>query len=109
MKSETVWQTRYQELVNFKKFEGHCEVPRKYRHSPKLGNWIMTQRSQYRLIRQGKISSITADRKETLDIIGFRWKLEKHNTPSWVERYEELNQFQMQEGTCYHQNYLEEK
>ncbi len=61
------WEERFSELVRFKGEHGHCDVPRAWSKNPVLGNWVGTQRSNY---RRGKLSP---DRVELLEEIGFRF------------------------------------
>ena len=69
----------YAALVDFKKVNGHCNVPQKSREhksleQKRLGKWVNTQRTQnYR----GKLR---ADRKQQLDSIGFLWNVPKART-----------------------------
>ena len=39
------WEDQFQELTQFKKDHGHCDIPRSNR---KLGRWVNTQRLMYR-------------------------------------------------------------
>jgi hypothetical protein len=41
---ETLWNTRYNELLEFKKINGHCNVSRYDEKNEILGNWAQTQR-----------------------------------------------------------------
>lgn len=43
------WDTRYGELVAYKEEHGDCLVPNQYPSYPKLGHWVTTQRTHYRL------------------------------------------------------------
>ena len=36
----TAWNENFYELLEFKQFWGHCNVPSKYSQYPKLGNWV---------------------------------------------------------------------
>ena len=58
------WQARYTELVHYLIARGNCNVPRK---QGALGNWVNSQRRNY---REGRLSQI---RKEYLESIGFVW------------------------------------
>ena len=44
--SEESWQVQYNELVEFKRKFGHCNVPR--RENRRLGNWVTRQRQRYK-------------------------------------------------------------
>lgn len=45
-------------------------VPRGYTDDPKLGNWVATQRKEYKLLQDGKQSNMTADRIALLEELG---------------------------------------
>ncbi len=34
------WEKRFTELVDFKRAQGHCEVPQNYSENPSLGTWV---------------------------------------------------------------------
>ena len=38
------WEQRFQELMAFKKRQGHCNVPAVYPENPQLGRWLAVQR-----------------------------------------------------------------
>jgi hypothetical protein len=69
------WMERYDELVDFKKKNRHCNVPDKYNSNPKLGSWIRNQRVQYRNLMAGKESTITPSRILMLEKLGFQWSV----------------------------------
>ncbi|KAL9179933.1 hypothetical protein ACHAXT_007903 [Thalassiosira profunda] len=70
------WDTKFDELVEYKKKHGHCNVPIAH---PQLGGWVQTQRQHYRLLQQGKGSmkeanvEMLGDRVGRLNGIGFVW------------------------------------
>jgi hypothetical protein len=37
-----------QELLNFEREHGHCNVPQKYSLNPSLGAWVAQQRRRYK-------------------------------------------------------------
>ncbi|EJK48574.1 hypothetical protein THAOC_32616, partial [Thalassiosira oceanica] len=70
------WETRFDELVQYKAKHGDCNVPRKRgcnvplsQSQEKLGNWVIVQRRFY---RKGKLAQ---DRIDRLNGIGFAWTL----------------------------------
>jgi hypothetical protein len=71
--SQTDWSVRFQQMREFKVQFGHCLVPQQYAANPKLGVWVNTQRSKYRLYQEGKSSPVTAERIQELESIGFDW------------------------------------
>jgi hypothetical protein len=68
------WEVRLSELTDYRKIHGHCNVPIKYSENIQLGTWVMTQRTQYKLRREGKPSHMTLPRIQALEILGFRWR-----------------------------------
>jgi hypothetical protein len=91
----SVWENRLNELAEFRKIHGHCNVPQK--SSAKLGNWVDNQRSQYRLHRDGKMSSITLSRIQELESLGFKWD---RYFAAWQDRLSELADYCKEHGHC---------
>jgi hypothetical protein len=67
----TAWKDRLNELADYRKIHGHCNVPRN--ENRMLNNWVGRQRTLYRLHGEGKISSITPLRIQNLESLGFEW------------------------------------
>ena len=55
----------------------NCLVPQRYSKNKALGKWVDTQRTQYRLRREGKQTPLTEDRIKLLDEVGFVWSVKK--------------------------------
>ena len=64
------WDARFQELKKYKGKHGDCNVPRKHGW---LGSWVQSQRRSYRWVKEGKSSSMSDDRIQKLESIGFQW------------------------------------
>ena len=100
------WMRRYNELRDFKNREGHCNVPQHYNTNRRLGTWVNRQRTHYRYMREGKPSSMTSQRVKSLQDIGLKWNLNKHERSrstydaAWHEKYKELKIFKSREGHC---------
>ena len=91
------WSERFQELRHYKQVNGNCNVPQVYETG--LGAWVSSQRAQYKRYTTGKSSSITAERVQRLEHIGFSWSLRKRL--SWEERFLELKHFsETHGGSC---------
>lgn len=58
--------------INLKK-HGHCRVPHGYAENRKLSWWVMNQRAQYQMLRQGKKTWLSEDRVWLLDTLSFDW------------------------------------
>jgi uncharacterized protein YbgA (DUF1722 family) len=89
------WNKQYEQLVDFKRNNGHCMVTFKYEQDKSLGLWVHTQRKRHanNIMRQ--------DRKELLDEIGFAWKTQAaNNDKKWRTQYEKLVDFKRKNGNC---------
>mmetsp|Transcript_1374 Transcript_1374/g.2772 ORF Transcript_1374/g.2772 Transcript_1374/m.2772 type:complete len:309 (-) Transcript_1374:2122-3048(-) len=67
------WGERFQDLLDFQQEHGHCRVPKRYDANKSLANWVSKQRQEHRKFINGEKASITADRIEALEEIGFCW------------------------------------
>ena len=67
------WGERFQNLLEFRQEYGHCRVPKRYDANKSLANWVSKQRQEHRKFIKGEKASITADRIEALEEIGFCW------------------------------------
>ena len=67
------WEEGFSKLLQFKEREGHCRVPSTYRlnglNGLNVGQWVYRQRTTK--------DSMSADRKQRLDDIGFIWDATK--------------------------------
>ena len=62
------WLSKYEEFRKYKDAHGNCMVRQNH---PTLGTWVQTQRRYCRLFKEGKKSSITQERFDLLNSIGF--------------------------------------
>ena len=65
----SIWSMRFQQLCEFKAKFGHYLVPEQYAANFELGRWFRNQRSYYKLYREGKPSSITAEQFRKMESI----------------------------------------
>jgi hypothetical protein len=70
---DAVWETRYVELRQYKNKFGDTNVPSSYEANPKLAIWVKRQRRQYKFLKEGKPSTMTAYRVSKLNDIMFSW------------------------------------
>ena len=63
---------------------------------PGLGDWVIDQRRQYKLMMQGKPSVLDPERQRKLEELGFVWVV--RNRPEWNNRYQELLQYKDKYG-----------
>jgi hypothetical protein len=93
------WNMKYEQLVEFKRTNGHCMVPCKYKQDKSLWQWVRTQR------RNHNNNKMRPDRKKILDEIGFVWKLDGTHTmyqydKLWHKQYEKIVEFKRKNGHC---------
>ena len=86
------WEKRYRELSDYQKMHGHIDRLQILRDHHQLGLWVQSQRSRQ--------DSISADRKQKLDQIGFEWEKEDINEKRWQQMYKRLRVYQEQHGHC---------
>ena len=102
------WNEKYALLCSYKEKFGDCRVPHNYEdNGVNLGNWVRTQRQQYRKREQGEHSTITLERITKLEAIGFEWEVPRevgsYNAVSqakWESKFDHLQQYKQQYGDC---------
>lgn len=72
---ELLWQTRFDELKDYRLQYGDCNVPYNFNENRKLPTWVKCQRRQYKLRQMGKSSNMTKERIKKLQVLGFKWGL----------------------------------
>lgn len=92
------WSEKFSELCDYKDKMGHCLVPHTFHENLALARWVKRQRYQYKLMMDGKASTMTPDRVKALEDIGFVWDSQG---AAWGERLGELREFR---GTYMHCN-----
>jgi hypothetical protein len=91
------WEYRLNELADYRKIHGHCNVPTSYSENTKLATWVGKQRQQYKLHLKGKKSQMILPRIQKLESLGFRWRV---YTPTWEDRLSELAEYREIHGHC---------
>ena len=91
------WNALLEQLTDYKVQFGHCLVPRQYAVNPKLGEWVSTQRRNYRLYQRGKPSSMTEELIRALNGVGFNWEA---TNASWNALLEQLTEYKAEFGHC---------
>ena len=91
------WSERFEELVEFKNVHGHCLVPHSHPSNPQLSKWVIRQRYQYKLKKEGQHSTLTDARQQALDLLGFIWET---HAVAWFERLEALKEYVAEHGHC---------
>ncbi|KAI2512223.1 hypothetical protein MHU86_2099 [Fragilaria crotonensis] len=96
-KRDTKWLASYEEILQYKDEYGDCIVPRGFPLNPRLASWVAEQRKQYKLLQDGKNSSITPRRIELLNKIGFAWNAQE---AAWEKHITDLKAFKEEYGDC---------
>jgi len=109
-----IWDLYYNELLGFKKVQGHCLVPKVYPMNQSLSTWVYRQRAEYKLWKRKKRSQLTDERVDLLKECGFAFytkgteeqkKIEsQRRQPSldahWQRHYKSLLEFREEHGHC---------
>ena len=90
------WESKFSDLVVYHAKHGHCLVPHNY-EDQSLAQWVKRQRYQYKLMVQGKHSTIDKERKAKLDDLGFIF--DSHSA-TWEEKFQALLLFKEHNGHC---------
>ena len=85
------WEVMFQQLVEFKKAHGHCDVPDRWPENPHLSNWVS------KLSSRRKKGQLSKERIRRLDEIGFIWDRLEAN---WDEMFAALVEFKEAHGHC---------
>ena len=85
------WETRFNELVQYKAKHGDCNSSAE---QGQLGKWVDTQRTNY------KKGNLSQDRIDRLNGIGFEWTLQRGRKGDWETRFNELVQYKAKHGDC---------
>ena len=68
----SAWDKKFELLKQFEQDQGHANVPR---NDKTLGRWVATQRSQFKKKTEGLKTTMTDDRVNKLESIGFVWAI----------------------------------
>lgn len=70
---DAVWWQRFEELRLYRETRGNSRVPQRYGKNPALGRWVARQRTERRMLVEGKPSTLTEEREKALEGIEFDW------------------------------------
>jgi len=84
-----IWETRFQELKQYKQAHGNCLVPQRFKENPKLADWVSEQRMAH---NKGRLDVERVRRLEELD---FDWD---PNNTHWEKCYRQLVEFKKEHG-----------
>jgi hypothetical protein len=83
------WHNLFKRLMAFKKYHGHCNVPRGYPKDRSLARWVVRQRQEKHLLRPSHIRA--------LDQVEFDWQ--RFET-EWKTQFEALQAYKKKYGHC---------
>ena len=89
---EKNWNEMFDELIEYFKIQGNCNVPQQWLANPRLAVWVMVQR------RSKKSGQLSGARIQKLEEIGFEWT--QVNRPGWDATFTQLQQFYKTHGHC---------
>jgi Helicase associated domain len=92
---DELWNQRYHELEEYIKVHGHCCLPLKCQDYPVLANWVDSQRHEFKNLKNGTRSSMTEERIQLLNKIGFVYS---YRDAEWSKKYEQLKAFIEENG-----------
>jgi hypothetical protein len=81
------WAEKHEKLCLLFQQKGHCLVRRGHQQNVALARWVKRQRYQCKLKLEGKSSTMTDERIQALESIGFVWDSQG---ASWYERFNDL-------------------
>lgn len=104
--SRVGWETRMEQLAEYKKEHGNLLIPIRYKHNPSLGKFVHNTREQYKLFHKmtpagyKKRCSLTAERIHQLHDLGFVFTTErtKHQNEDWNGRLKQLEEYVEKHG-----------
>ena len=101
-KQDLKWQHQYEQLKRFKAEFNHTNVSRDtYENDyPKLSNWVRTQRSAFKDLRQGNKTVLTPHRIALMNKLKFDWQPSGREQVTWEERLQHLTEYKAENGHC---------
>jgi len=91
------WVENFNVLKAYKETHGHCDMPKS--HNARVKQWITDNRTQHRLMLQGKPHSLTPDKIRTLNSIDFVWRVGA-NFFTWEQNFDRLKAYAQEHGHC---------
>ena len=90
------WEAHFQEMARYKLKHGDCEISSKTA-SRCLQNWIKLNREEFAKIKEGKDTTLQAQRLSKLTKLGFNFTPKKRY-PTWEERVEQCREYKTKHG-----------
>ncbi|EJK67610.1 hypothetical protein THAOC_11332 [Thalassiosira oceanica] len=98
---ESMWEEKFNELVEFKKVHGHCDVKQRSKNNTELGRFVKKMREYKNKYdkQQYNGSVLTPSRIARLDELGFTWnRRDGQHIKSFDDRMQELAAFKAEHG-----------
>ena len=76
LRHKAQWLVQYDKLVQYRRENGDCNVPKRWKKDISLATWVSNQRKIYRQTKDGK-SLMYPERIDKLNRLGFVWSLRK--------------------------------
>lgn len=92
------WETRFQQLLEYKAQHGDCVVPIGWKENPRLSNWVSAQRQEYKLFLQGKKCRIDEQQVNALNAVGFVWEAQRGNNKKRLAESDDVTEEVAQEA-----------
>jgi hypothetical protein len=90
-RDDNLWNLRMEELSDYKKHHGDCNVPSRFPENKPLADWVKAQRKYYQLWQAGKQSCLTEERRQVLESIEFQWVIRPSVRKEMEEKEDEEN------------------
>jgi len=87
------WDEKFEKLQIYKEENGDCDIKKNH----ELHAWALSQRTQYKLLREGKKSALTAVGMQKLVELGFSFSNRPLRIP-WEDRMEQLQRYKERHG-----------
>jgi hypothetical protein len=95
---------RYEQLRAYHKVHGNCNVPIRYKEVHGLGRYVNILREDYKKFRLNKKTSMTQERVDMLEAIGFNWggteSQQQEWDDAWNQKFEKLQEYREENGDC---------
>jgi hypothetical protein len=85
-----------EKLKAYQQENGDCRVPHSH-FDQELTSFMKQQRTLYRKMMNGEPSSMTEERRQQLEDIGFEWRVRSDH---WADYYEMLQSYHHKHGHC---------
>lgn len=93
------WYDRYNELNEYRRIHGHCNVPQKHAPNAALGIWVNKMRMEKKRYDEDERSALSQEKIDALEAIDFAWAKQK-GEHLWEEKFVDLVAYKNRHGHC---------